>query len=286
MILLEKIRQQEFINWLLAQNGKKKNWKHNLTQRDTQASELAAQSQRNEEIEGQQSSLPKNSSEEDVQSDLMFQDLLAWMVDQIEHCQLRSHGKFGSPQPRERRYAEGTLISDYMILLEKIRQQEFINWLLAQNGKKKNWKHNLTQRDTQASELAAKSQRNEETEGQQSSLPKNSSEEDVQSDLMFQELLAWMVDQIEHCQLRSHGKFGSTQSRERRYAEGTLISDYMILLEKIRQQEFINWLLAQNGKKKNWKHNLTQRDIQASELAAQSQRNEEIEGQQRDSELD
>ncbi|KAL6034084.1 hypothetical protein STEG23_007954 [Scotinomys teguina] len=115
------------------------------------------------------SSLPKNSSEEDVQSDLMFQELLAWMVDQIEHCQLRSHGKFGSPQPRERRYAEGTLISDYMILLEKIRQQEFINWLLAQNGKKKNWKHNLTQRDTQASELAAKSQRNEETEGQQSS---------------------------------------------------------------------------------------------------------------------
>ncbi|OBS77448.1 hypothetical protein A6R68_16161 [Neotoma lepida] len=48
----------------------------------------------------------------------------------------KSHAKFGSPQPRDRRYAEGTFISDYSIAMDKIRQQDFVNWLLAQKGKK------------------------------------------------------------------------------------------------------------------------------------------------------
>ncbi|CAO2644976.1 Gastric inhibitory polypeptide [Lemmus lemmus] len=51
--------------------------------------------------------------------------------------------------------------------MDKIRQQEFVNWLLAQKGKKNNWKHNITQREAQALEQAGQSQRNEETEGQQ-----------------------------------------------------------------------------------------------------------------------
>ncbi|XP_057629942.1 gastric inhibitory polypeptide [Chionomys nivalis] len=167
-ILMDKIRQHEFVNWLLAQKGKKINWKHNITQREAQALEQAGQSERNEETEGQQ----------------------------------RSQAKSGSLRPRGPRYAEGTLISDYSILMDKIRQHEFVNWLLAQKGKKINWKHNITQREAQALEQAGQSERNEETEGQQSSLPKNPSDEDVLRGLLIQELLAWIVDQIELCRLR------------------------------------------------------------------------------------
>lgn len=49
---------------------------------------------------------------------------------------LRFHTKASSSQPRGRRYAEGTFISDYSIAMDKIRQQDFVNWLLAQKGKK------------------------------------------------------------------------------------------------------------------------------------------------------
>nr|P09680.1 RecName: Full=Gastric inhibitory polypeptide; Short=GIP; AltName: Full=Glucose-dependent insulinotropic polypeptide [Bos taurus] len=42
-------------------------------------------------------------------------------------------------------YAEGTFISDYSIAMDKIRQQDFVNWLLAQKGKKSDWIHNITQ---------------------------------------------------------------------------------------------------------------------------------------------
>ncbi|KAL1791566.1 gastric inhibitory polypeptide, partial [Sigmodon hispidus] len=73
--------------------------------------------------------------------------------------------KFGSPRPRGPRYAEGTIISDYRIILDKIRQQEFVNWLLAQKDKKNEWKPNNTQREAQTSELAGKSQKKEETDG-------------------------------------------------------------------------------------------------------------------------
>lgn len=49
---------------------------------------------------------------------------------------LRFHTKASSSHPRGRRYAEGTFISDYSIAMDKIRQQDFVNWLLAQKGKK------------------------------------------------------------------------------------------------------------------------------------------------------
>ncbi|XP_027279888.1 gastric inhibitory polypeptide isoform X2 [Cricetulus griseus] len=92
---------------------------------------------------------------------------LAVGLGEKEEAQFRSHARFGSPRPRGPRYAEGTFISDYSIALDKIRQQDFVNWLLAQKGKKNDWKHNITQREARAVELAGQSQRNEETEGQQ-----------------------------------------------------------------------------------------------------------------------
>lgn len=49
---------------------------------------------------------------------------------------LRFNTKATSSQPRGRRYAEGTFISDYSIAMDKIRQQDFVNWLLAQKEKK------------------------------------------------------------------------------------------------------------------------------------------------------
>uniref|UniRef100_A0A8C2MUL1 Gastric inhibitory polypeptide n=1 Tax=Cricetulus griseus TaxID=10029 RepID=A0A8C2MUL1_CRIGR len=98
---------------------------------------------------------------------------LAVGLGEKEEAQFRSHARFGSPRPRGPRYAEGTFISDYSIALDKIRQQDFVNWLLAQKGKKND------------------------------SLPKNPSDEDVLRDLLIRELLAWMVDQIELSWLRS-----------------------------------------------------------------------------------
>lgn len=49
---------------------------------------------------------------------------------------LRVHLKVRGSTPRGRRYAEGTFISDYSIAMDKIRQQDFVDWLLAQKGKK------------------------------------------------------------------------------------------------------------------------------------------------------
>lgn len=49
---------------------------------------------------------------------------------------LRVHLKVRGSTPRGRRYAEGTFISDYSIAMDKIRQQDFVDWLLAHQGKK------------------------------------------------------------------------------------------------------------------------------------------------------
>lgn len=49
---------------------------------------------------------------------------------------LRFHPEGRGSGPRGRRYAEGTFISDYSIAVDKIRQQDFVNWLLAQKGKR------------------------------------------------------------------------------------------------------------------------------------------------------
>ncbi|XP_006889390.1 PREDICTED: gastric inhibitory polypeptide [Elephantulus edwardii] len=115
---------------------------------------------------------------------------------------LRPYPKVSSSQLRGPRYAEGTFISDYSIAMDKIRQQDFVNWLLAQKGKKNDWRHNITQREARTLELASQSNRIEEAKEKQSSPPKISTDADLLRDLLIQELLAWMVDQMELCKLR------------------------------------------------------------------------------------
>ncbi|KAM5214412.1 gastric inhibitory polypeptide [Hipposideros larvatus] len=133
---------------------------------------------------------------------LLVSLLLAVVLGEKEEGHSRFDTKASSSQPRGRRYAEGTFISDYSIAMDKIRQQDFVNWLLAQKEKKKAWKHNITQREAQALELGHQSNRKEETREQQGSQSKNPSDEDLLKDLLIQELLAWMVDQMELCRLR------------------------------------------------------------------------------------
>ncbi|XP_007940368.2 gastric inhibitory polypeptide [Orycteropus afer afer] len=132
---------------------------------------------------------------------LLVSLLLAVVLGEKEEGHSRPNPKVSSPQPRGPRYAEGTFISDYSIAMDKIRQQDFVNWLLAQKGKKNDWKHNITQREAQARELASQSNRKEAKENQ-SSPPKNSRDEDLLRDLLIQELLGWIVDQLELCRLR------------------------------------------------------------------------------------
>ncbi|XP_030743943.1 gastric inhibitory polypeptide [Echinops telfairi] len=136
--------------------------------------------------------------------------LLAVVLGDKEEGHSRPYPKVSGSQPRGPRYAEGTFISDYSIAMDKIRQQDFVNWLLAQKGKKNDWKHNMTQREAQALELVNRSTRNEEEKP--SSLPKNPSDEDLVRALLLQEVLAWLVDQMERCRLRS-------SLRERAHAE-------------------------------------------------------------------
>ncbi|XP_032285132.1 gastric inhibitory polypeptide [Phoca vitulina] len=129
--------------------------------------------------------------------------LLAVVLGEKAEGHSRGHSKVSGSRPRGPRYAEGTFISDYSIAMDKIRQQDFVNWLLAQKGKKNDWKHNITQREAAgALELAHQSNRKEEAREQQGSLPKKPSDEDLLKDLLIRELLAWMVDQMEVCRLR------------------------------------------------------------------------------------
>ncbi|XP_010618620.1 gastric inhibitory polypeptide [Fukomys damarensis] len=97
--------------------------------------------------------------------------------------------------PRGPRYAEGTFISDYSIAMDKIRQQDFVNWLLAQKGKKNDWRHNITQRDAR--------NRNWEPPAPQGSPgatePQRTPGDDEEQ---LKELLAWMVEQTELRRLR------------------------------------------------------------------------------------
>ncbi|XP_045038062.1 gastric inhibitory polypeptide isoform X1 [Desmodus rotundus] len=133
---------------------------------------------------------------------LLVSLLLAMVLGDKEEGHSRFHTKGRGSGPRGRRYAEGTFISDYSIAMDKIRQQDFVNWLLAQRGKRNDWKHSLTQREAQALELAHQSNRKKEAREQQGSLPKKPSDEDLLKNLLIQELLAWMVDQTELCRLR------------------------------------------------------------------------------------
>ncbi|XP_029069216.1 gastric inhibitory polypeptide [Monodon monoceros] len=133
---------------------------------------------------------------------LLVSLLLALVLGEKEEGHSRFHTKASDSQPRGPRYAEGTFISDYSIAMDKIRQQDFVNWLLAQKGKKSDWKHNITQREARALELAHQSNRKEEARAQQGSLPKNPSDDGLLKDLLIRELLSWIVDQMEFCRLR------------------------------------------------------------------------------------
>ncbi|KAK1331018.1 hypothetical protein QTO34_008964 [Cnephaeus nilssonii] len=144
---------------------------------------------------------------------LLVSLLLAVVLGDKEESPSRVHSKVRGSTPRGRRYAEGTFISDYSIAMDKIHQQDFVDWLLAQKGKKNDWKHNITQREAQALELAHQSNRKKEAREQQGSLPAKPSDEDLLKDLLIQELLAWVVDQTELCRLRwQMGGFGSLVS--------------------------------------------------------------------------
>ncbi|XP_045842018.1 gastric inhibitory polypeptide isoform X2 [Meles meles] len=124
--------------------------------------------------------------------------LLAVVLGEKADVHSRVHAKVSGSRPRGPRYAEGTFISDYSIAMDKIRQQDFVNWLLAQKGKKNDWKHNITQREAGALELAHQSDRKEEEREQQG----NPGDEDLLRDLLIRELLAWMVDKTEVCRRR------------------------------------------------------------------------------------
>uniref|UniRef100_A0A452SDA9 Gastric inhibitory polypeptide n=1 Tax=Ursus americanus TaxID=9643 RepID=A0A452SDA9_URSAM len=137
-----------------------------------------------------------------ISSLLLGSLLLAVVLGEKAEGHSRVHTRVSGSRPRGPRYAEGTFISDYSIAMDKIRQQDFVNWLLAQKGKKNDWKHNITQREAGALELTHQSNRKEEASEQQGSLPKNPSDEDLLKDLLIRELLAWMVDQMEVCRLR------------------------------------------------------------------------------------
>ncbi|KAI5128784.1 gastric inhibitory polypeptide [Manis pentadactyla] len=133
---------------------------------------------------------------------LLVSLLLTVVLGEKEEGHSRFHTRVRGSRPRGPRYSEGTFISDYSIAMDKIRQQDFVNWLLAQKGKKNNWKHNITQREAQTLELAHQSNRKEAAREQQGPLSKDPGDEDLLKDLLIQELLAWLVDQMELCRLR------------------------------------------------------------------------------------
>ncbi|EHB16460.1 Gastric inhibitory polypeptide, partial [Heterocephalus glaber] len=100
--------------------------------------------------------------------------------------------------PRGPRYAEGTFISDYSIAMDKIRQQDFVNWLLAQKGKKSDWRHNITQRNTRNLELPAPQGNQGAAEPQRTP----GEDEELLRELLLQELLALVVEWTDLCSLR------------------------------------------------------------------------------------
>ncbi|XP_045692692.1 gastric inhibitory polypeptide [Phyllostomus hastatus] len=133
---------------------------------------------------------------------LLVSLLLAVVLGDEEEGHSRFHAEGRGSGPRGPRYAEGTFISDYSIAMDKIRQQDFVNWLLAQKGKRNDWKHSIAQREAQAPELAHQSNRKKEAREQRGALLKKPGDEDSLKNFLIAELLAWMADQTELCRLR------------------------------------------------------------------------------------
>ncbi|XP_021096038.1 gastric inhibitory polypeptide [Heterocephalus glaber] len=83
---MDKIRQQDFVNWLLAQKGKKSDWRHNITQRNTRNLELPAPQGNQGAAEPQRTP----GEDEELLRELLLQELLALVVEWTDLCSLRS----------------------------------------------------------------------------------------------------------------------------------------------------------------------------------------------------
>ncbi|XP_072502242.1 gastric inhibitory polypeptide [Notamacropus eugenii] len=112
----------------------------------------------------------------------------------MEEAHFRPHPKVGGPWARGQRYAEGTFISDYSITMDKIMQQDFVNWLLSQKGKKNNWRHNITERKADSTGLTNQANWDLKNTENWSSLFKDSfSSEDPKNKRMKELALAWLI---------------------------------------------------------------------------------------------
>ncbi|XP_049622005.1 gastric inhibitory polypeptide [Suncus etruscus] len=134
---------------------------------------------------------------------LLMSLILAAVLGEKDASPSRFRLKARDLQTRGPRYAEGTFISDYSIAMDKIRQQDFVNWLLAQKGKKSDWKHNLTQREVQVLEPAQQANWMEETSNEvQGSPNQDPSDKGLLKEVLFQELLACVMGETKLCKLR------------------------------------------------------------------------------------
>ncbi|XP_016285180.2 gastric inhibitory polypeptide [Monodelphis domestica] len=118
---------------------------------------------------------------------------LAMVKSDLEEAYLRPHPKVGGPWARGQRYAEGTFISDYSITMDKIMQQDFVNWLLSQKGKKNSWRHNITERKADGTGLTNHSNWNLKNMENWSSPFKDSSSEDPKNKRMKELALTWLI---------------------------------------------------------------------------------------------
>ncbi|XP_043849346.1 gastric inhibitory polypeptide-like [Dromiciops gliroides] len=125
---------------------------------------------------------------------LMLLPLFLAMVNSaMEETHFRPHPKVSGPWAGGQCYAEGTFISDYSITMDKIMQQDFVNWLLSQKGKKNNWRH-ITERKADSTGLANQANWNLTNMANWSSLFKDSFPFEDPKDKTMKELaLAWLI---------------------------------------------------------------------------------------------
>ncbi|XP_027728760.1 gastric inhibitory polypeptide [Vombatus ursinus] len=125
---------------------------------------------------------------------MLFPLFLAVVNSAMEETHFRPHPKVGGPWARGQRYAEGTFISDYSITMDKIMQQDFVNWLLSQKGKKNNWRHNITERKADSTELMNQANWDLKNTENWSSLFKDSfASKDPKNKRMKELALVWLI---------------------------------------------------------------------------------------------
>nr|KAF6336959.1 hypothetical protein mMyoMyo1_012148 [Myotis myotis] len=158
--------------------------------------------------------------------------LVVSALSQEEHCSARSQAHsslYPAPQAdslnnlhqinEEKRYTEGTLISDYSKVLEALNYQKFLDSLLDQlkNGIAK--RHDEFKRHSEGifnSDLS-------------SYLDKKATKE----------FIAWLVKGLE----RQHSPKAIPEARHRRHAEGSFSDEMNTVLDKFVTRDFIKWLL-------------------------------------------